>query len=148
MCISAYARISRLGSAYTRPARDPLVSRKYHYLRRVLQAHWLPILERLRTATSVQGELWQKHGSGGPIPSLNVIKKKWERLGRDFDLSSRTREDDTCLIDYVTPEERRLGCFSTECPNYGEKPLHRTRRTCTGCWAAFYCGKRCQKKCV
>ncbi|KAI0825607.1 hypothetical protein BC629DRAFT_10160 [Irpex lacteus] len=142
LLLQGYFDVATLGKA--RPIRDPTHLRKYCYLRRVLQVHWLPVLDKLRT-TLREGRRTSSLSSAH-IQTLKDIIETWEELGLDFNLSERSREDDRGLTNYVTEKEKQLGCFNAECPCYGEKPLHGIRRICTGCWAVFYCGERCQKR--
>ncbi|KAI0826064.1 hypothetical protein BC629DRAFT_45019 [Irpex lacteus] len=134
--------IARLGKDHYHTNRPRW--RRYCYLRRVLQVYWLPTLQKILAAL--------RPSSSQDVPNatekarLQELLKLWKDLGRAFNLSEKSRDDDTGLTSYVTPEELNLGCFFDECLCYGEKPLHGIRRVCQGCWSVYYCGKRCQKK--
>lgn len=140
--INAYLTVASLGR--TRYHTDRALWRKYCYLRRILQVHWLPSLARMRAALHVSNS--QSGQDPASQDSLQGIVKRWAELGRAFNLSDSSREKDSGLRSYVTEEELRLGCFYPECLCFGEKPLHGIRRVCTGCWSVYYCGERCQRK--
>ncbi|KAI0769240.1 hypothetical protein BC629DRAFT_798427 [Irpex lacteus] len=116
------------------------IHQRYHYVRRVLQVHWLPVLADLRMS------LRREPHSAKLRASLQDFMNQWKKLGRVYSLSEWNEEDKSVLEDYSTPEEKLLGCFFAECPCYGHAPVHGYRRVCTGCWAVYYCGKQCQKK--
>lgn len=141
MYLHAYEAISRKGKA--RLVKDQTHRRNYLYLRRVLQVHWHPALTRLRSALLQTGVHRQDEEVRAALRSL---LKRWEDIGWDFNLSFISRDDDMGLTDYVTDKEKFVGCFSAECPCFGQKPLHGVRKICKGCWSAFYCGPRCQTK--
>ncbi|KAI0825585.1 hypothetical protein BC629DRAFT_8578 [Irpex lacteus] len=118
--------------------------RKYCYIRRVLQVYWLPTLQKILATLGPSDA--PEDLSVAERGSLRGLLKRWKELGRAYNLSERSRDDDTGLTDYVTAAELSLGCHFTECLCYGQKPLHGTRRVCKGCWSVYYCGERCQKK--
>lgn len=140
-----YSIVARLGRDHYHTNRDRW--RRYCYLRRVLQVYWLPTLRDMRTALRPSQSGHSQAGlSAAARTSLQDILRRWKDLGRAFNLSEKSREEDTGLTNYVTTEELSQGCFFPECLCYGEKPLHGIRRVCKGCWSVYYCGKRCQKK--
>ncbi len=132
----------------TRTSTNPEIHRKVAYIRRVLQVHWLPALEELR-AVLRQSSQEASPDSTRAVIDLHTMISTWERLGGAYCLSgiSRTHDSVADLTSYLSHEEKTQGCYLTECPCYGRKsPWHKTRLTCKGCWAVFYCGKVCQKR--
>lgn len=132
---------------YTRNEVDPGPARVYAHLRRILQAHWLPVLQEIRAA--IQSPERKDDEDPKVAGQLREVEKMWERLGPLYRLDKRSQELDSVesLIGYIPPAERLQGCFLRECPCYGRRaPWHKTRRVCKGCWVAFYCGERCQKR--
>ncbi len=132
---------------YARTSTIREVARNYAYLRRLLQVHWLPILNNLCSASRLP-EL-KNFENRETLGKLLTITENWKQLGDVYGFSKRSRDDDRLetLISYVLPEERFRGCSLTECPCYGRKPAcHKTRRVCKGCWSVFYCSTHCQKR--
>lgn len=120
----------------------------YPYFRRLLQVHWLPVLNSLRTALQ---EIDSNATTNPNVTRTNLrgIIRRWEELGRIYKFSNISREDDSLqsLISYVSPQEKLKGCFSPECACYGHDLWwHKTRRVCKGCWVAFYCNQYCQRR--
>ncbi len=129
-------------------------------MRRVLQVHWLPVMQDLRSAARQQPRHSMprpRHGqSTDDTEELHSafregcqqIYSLWEELGTAYKINGMSRRDIKLLPGYVHAEDKAKGCFDTGCPCYGEKPLHKLRRVCKGCWSAYYCGPRCQKRYV
>ncbi|KAI0732459.1 hypothetical protein BC629DRAFT_1573274 [Irpex lacteus] len=132
---------------HTRNIREPIGIRVYAHLRRILQAHWLPVLQDIRTAIRSPDRAYDEDPE--VTGQLRDVMEMWEGLGRLYRLDKRSQERDSVqsLIGYLLPWERLQGCFLRECPCYGRRaPWHKSRRVCKGCWAAFYCSKQCQKR--
>lgn len=132
---------------HTRNIREPIGVRVYAHLRRILQAHWLPVLQQIRAAIRSPDRAFDEDPE--VTGQLRDVMEMWEGLGRLYRLDKRSQERDSVqsLIGYLLPWERLQGCFLRECPCYGRRaPWHKSRRVCKGCWAAFYCSKQCQKR--
>lgn len=125
----------------------PDVRRKHAHFRRLLQPHWLPKLQTLRTTMH---ELQKKTPPDVEvIVNIQKMIKEWEKLGTVYRFSRRSTEDDSVayLTNYISTKDKLKGCHMRECPCYGQKsPWHSSRRVCKGCWVAFYCGEQCQKR--
>lgn len=128
----------------------------YLYLRRLLRVYWLPTLADLR-----QGCLSpEKHEQARSfLESVNYVLPQnplqhgiaqWIALGHAFELEERDERSSPSytddISDMIPSDQQWLGCFFKKCPCFGRKPLHRTRRVCTGCWVVYYCGTRCQSR--
>jgi hypothetical protein len=127
---------------------DIKARKKWAYLRRVMQVYWLPSLNDMCDLLCKIQATGVTEAEDGRITCLDELIYHWRKLGRLFRLSERSRADDKNLTAYVSLRNKQRGCYWTECPCYGQEPVHGTRRVCQGCWQAFYCGKRCQKKYV
>ena len=68
----------------------------------------------------------------------NSLGNTWVELGHILDLS----EDDPADNMLATVQS----CHWADCICHGRKP--HVKRVCTGCLWAYYCGPRCQEKCV
>ena len=126
-----------------RNSRRADVVQKFSHLRRILQVYWLQVRNELRSTprptNSDQDALAMRRTFGD-------FTERWERLGRLYSLSTKSREEDQNLTAYVLPMQKSRGCFWAECTCYGRRPQHEFRRVCKGCWGAFYCGPRCQAR--
>lgn len=142
--VLTYINISKGRASYQT---DRARWRNYCRLRRTLQVYWLPALQDIRTALHLSRSQANTSATVSRA-ELQDMLKLWEELGRGLNLSNKSRENDTNLTSYVTADELALGCFYPGCLCYGEKPLHGIRRICKGCWSAYYCGPKCQKKLV
>ncbi len=142
--LESYIMISKLGREHYHTDRGNW--RRYCYVRRILQVYWLPTLRKILNTLRSGVPSARTDLSAAERASLQELLKLWKDIGLAFNLSEKSREDDTGLTSYVTAEELRQGCYFAECLCYGEKPMHGIRRVCKGCWAVYYCGERCQKK--